>query len=61
MEPIPRVNVERLAGDVVQVLDELRALQAKREAPDKNTPDSYLRKVLATTINYLENNRNCMK
>jgi hypothetical protein len=48
-------------GDVAQVLDELRALQAKRGVPDGDTADSDPRKVLATTINYLENNRDRMK
>jgi hypothetical protein len=48
-------------GDVAQVLDELRALQAKRGVPDGDPPDSDPRKVLATTINYLENNRDRMK
>jgi hypothetical protein len=48
-------------GDVAQVLDELRALQAKRGVPEGDTSDSDPRKVLATTINYLENNRDRMK
>jgi hypothetical protein len=48
-------------GDVAQVLEELRALQAKRGEPDGDTPESDPRKILATTINYLENNRNRMK
>jgi hypothetical protein len=47
-------------GDVAQVLEELRAWQAKLGVPDKDTPDSDPRKILATTINYLENNRNRM-
>jgi hypothetical protein len=48
-------------GDVAQVLEELRTLQTKREVPDGDIPDSDPRKVLATTINYLENNWNRMK
>ncbi len=48
-------------GDVGQVLEELRALQAKRGVPDKDTPDSDPRKILVTTINYLENNQDRMK
>ena len=37
-------------GDAT-VIEELRALQAKRGVPDGDTPDSDLRKILATTIN----------
>ena len=48
-------------GDVAQVLEELRAWQAKRGVPDKDTPDSDPRQILATTINYLENNQDRMK
>jgi hypothetical protein len=48
-------------GDVAQVLDELRLLQAKRGLPDADTPESDPRKILVTTINYLNNNRNRMK
>jgi hypothetical protein len=48
-------------GDVAQVLEELRAWQARRGTPEKDTPDSDPRKILATTINYLENNQNRMK
>ena len=48
-------------GDVAQVVEELRALQAKRGMPDGDTPDNDPRKILATTINYLENNRNRMQ
>jgi hypothetical protein len=48
-------------GDVAQVLEELRALQDKRGMPDGDTPDSDPRKILATTINYLENNQDRMK
>jgi hypothetical protein len=48
-------------GDVVQVLEELRAWQAKLGAPDEDAPDCDPRKVLTTTINYLEKNRDRMK
>jgi hypothetical protein len=48
-------------GEVAQVLEELRALQAKRGLPDGDTPDNDQRKTLATTINYLENNRDRMR
>jgi hypothetical protein len=48
-------------GDVAQVLEELRAWQAKRGAAAEDAPDGDPRKVLATTINYLENNRDRMK
>ena len=48
-------------GDVAQVLEELRAWQTKRGVPDKDTPDSDPRQILATTINYLENNQDRMK
>jgi hypothetical protein len=47
--------------DVAQVLEELRAWQTKRGIPDKDTPDSDPRQILATTINYLENNQDRMK
>ncbi len=36
------------------------ARQTKRGIPDKDTPDSDPRKILATTINYLENNQDRM-
>ena len=48
-------------GDVAQVLEELRAWQARRGAPDPDAPESDPRQILATTINYLENNRDRMK
>jgi hypothetical protein len=48
-------------GDVAQVLEELRAWQAKLGVPDGDAPDCDPRKVLATTINYLERNRDRMK
>jgi hypothetical protein len=47
-------------GEVAQVLEELRVKQTKHGVPDKNTPDSDPRQILATTINYLENNRDRM-
>ena len=48
-------------GDVVQVLEELQARQTKCGVPDKDMPDSDPRRILATTINYLENNQDRMK
>ena len=48
-------------GDVVQVLEELRAWQTERGIPEKETPASDPRQILATTINYLENNQDRMK
>ena len=48
-------------GDVAQVLEELRVWQAKLGAPDEDAPDCDPRKVLATTINYLDRNRDRMK
>lgn len=48
-------------GEVEQVLEELRAWQSRRGVPDPDTPESDPRQVLATTINYLENNRERMK
>jgi hypothetical protein len=48
-------------GDVAQVLEELRAWQAKLGAPDEDAPDSDPRNVLVTTINYFEKNRDRMK
>ncbi len=48
-------------GEVAQVLEELRAWQTRRGIPEKDTPDSDPRQILATTINYLENNQDRMK
>lgn len=48
-------------GEVEQVLEELRAWQSRCGVPDPDTPESDPRQVLATTINYLENNRERMK
>jgi hypothetical protein len=48
-------------GDVVQVLEELRAWQAKLGAPDEEAADCDQRRVLVTTVNYLERNRDRMK
>ena len=48
-------------GDVAQVLEELRAWQTKRGVPDQDTPANDPRQILATTINYLENNQDRMK
>jgi hypothetical protein len=41
-------------GDVARALKELRVWQAKLSAPDEDIPHWDPRKVLATTINYLE-------
>ena len=43
------------------MLEELRHWQTKRGAPEKDTPDSDPRPILATTITYLENNQDRMK
>jgi hypothetical protein len=48
-------------GEVVQVLEELRAWQAKRGEPPEGAPESDPRKILEKTITYLENNRDRMK
>jgi hypothetical protein len=47
-------------GEVAQVLDELGAWQAKLGPPPDGAPDHDPRQVLATTITYLENNRDRM-
>jgi hypothetical protein len=44
-------------GEVDQVLEELRAWQAKQGDPPPDAPDQDPRKVLARTIEYLENNK----
>lgn len=44
-------------GDVEQVLDELRAWQKTLGPPPDKTPDSDPRKIVATTVTYLQNNR----
>ena len=46
---------------MAQVLEELRVWQTKRGVPDKDMPDSDPGQILATTINYLENNQDRMK
>jgi hypothetical protein len=48
-------------GEVDQVLEELRAWQAKRGEPPQDAPDPDPRKILAKTIHYLENNQGRMK
>jgi len=48
-------------GEVRQVLDELRAWQSKLGTPPPNAADTDPRKIVATTITYLENNRSRMK
>lgn len=47
-------------GEVEQVLEELRAWQAKRGAAAADAPDHDPRNVLAKTITYLEHNRDRM-
>jgi hypothetical protein len=48
-------------GEVAQVLEELRAWQAKRGEPPQGAPDHDPRKILAKTITYLDNNQGRMK
>jgi hypothetical protein len=48
-------------GGVAQVLEELRAWPTRRGVADKDTPESDPRQILATTINYPENNQDRMK
>ena len=48
-------------GEVDQVLEELRAWQARRGAPPDDAPDHDPRKILARTTHYLDNNRDRMK
>ncbi|WP_210420186.1 hypothetical protein [Aquisphaera giovannonii] len=48
-------------GEVDQVLEELRAWRAKLGEPAAGAPEADPRKVVATTIGYLENNRGRMK
>jgi hypothetical protein len=48
-------------GEVGQVLEELRAWQAKRGVPPEDAPDHDPRKILAKTIHYLDNNQGRMK
>jgi hypothetical protein len=47
-------------GDVVQVLEELRACLAKKGNPPDDAPEQDPRKILARTITYLENNQDRM-
>jgi hypothetical protein len=47
-------------GDVAQVLEELRTWQDRLGAPPDEAPDNDPRKILATTIGYLENNQTRM-
>jgi hypothetical protein len=47
-------------GEVGQVLDELRAWQARLGEPPEDAPDQDVRKILAQTIIYLEHNRDRM-
>jgi hypothetical protein len=48
-------------GEVGQVVDELRVWQGKLGEPPPETPESDPRQIVATTITYLENNRERMK
>ena len=48
-------------GDIGQVLDELHVWQTKLGEPPKEALDQDPRKILAKTINYLENNRSRMQ
>lgn len=48
-------------GEVGQVLDELSTWQAKLGRPPDQAPDNDPRKIIATTITYLNNNRGRMK
>jgi hypothetical protein len=48
-------------GEVVQVLEELRAWQAKRGEPPKDAAENDPRQILQKTITYLENNQDRMK
>jgi hypothetical protein len=47
-------------GEVAQVIDELQAWQAKLGVPPPHTPDTDPRQIVATTIGYLEHNRQRM-
>ncbi len=47
-------------GEVAQVLEELRAWQAKLGEPPEGAPDHDPRKVLSKTIGYLDNNKDRM-
>jgi len=48
-------------GEVGQVLDELRMWQRQLSDPPPATPETDPREIVATTITYLENNRERMK
>jgi hypothetical protein len=48
-------------GDVAQVIEELRARQAKLGEPPANAADNDPRKIVSRTIRYLENNQSRMK
>jgi hypothetical protein len=48
-------------GEASQILEELRAWQAKLGEPPADAPDHEPRKVLSRTITYLENNQGRMK
>jgi hypothetical protein len=61
LEPILGLDARRLAGEVDQVLNEFRVLQTKLGDPPSEVAENDLRKILAKTIHYLENNRERMK
>jgi hypothetical protein len=48
-------------GEVSQVIDELRVYQTKLGEPPDKVPDNDPRKIVSTTTNYLDNNRDRMK
>lgn len=48
-------------GDIDQTLEELRACQTRMGDPPADCPDTDPRKILATTLRYLGNNRDRMK
>lgn len=48
-------------GEIAQVLEELREWRTKLGEPSADAPDQDPRKVVATTMTYLENNRDRMK
>jgi hypothetical protein len=47
-------------GEVGQVIEELQAWRRKLGEPPPQSPDTDPRKIVATTVNYLENNRHRM-
>lgn len=47
-------------GEVGQVIEELQAWQSRLGEPPPQAPDADPRKIVATTVNYLQNNRHRM-